>query len=279
MSTVSSLLTPGEHEVKLNDLSIHYTVQGSGPVLLFVTPGWGINRSIYATTHQPLEEHFTVIYLSPRGCDGSERPASASLMLSRYTACDIDEFRKQLGIDQLSVIGHSDGGVLALAYAMYYPLNVRRLVPICTNLLGYQRKDTSFFTKFEAMFEAASPQDDDAFREFMLTAFHLYFYKPEPYVPKLKDVWTGKPSLWAQRARYESEAEDGWIMEKDLGKIKAKTLVITGRQDTCCGPEVSETVARGVKGSTLLLFDECGHLPWLEAREEYFDVLVKFLKE
>ncbi|EXJ62911.1 hypothetical protein A1O7_03354 [Cladophialophora yegresii CBS 114405] len=241
MTTASSLLTPREHETNLNDLSIHNTVQSSGPVLLFVTPRWGISRSIYATTQQPLEEHFTVIYLSPRGCDDSERPASASLMLSRPVGCN----------------GHSDGGVLALAYAMYYPSRLGRLVPLCTNLLGHLRKDISSRTKFRALFEAANPQDGDALTEFMLTAFHLYFYKPEPYVPKLKDVWTGKPSLWAHRARYESEGEDGWVMEKELGKVEAKTLVLTGKQDACCGPE----------------------LPWLAAREEYFDVLVKFLKE
>jgi pimeloyl-ACP methyl ester carboxylesterase len=279
MSTVSSLLAPGEHKVSLNDLSIHYTVQGSGPVLLFVSPGWGINRSLYATTHQPLEEHFTVIYLSPRGCDGSERPASASLMLSRYTASDIEEFRKQLGIEQLDVAGHSDGGVLALAYAIYYPSHVRRLIAICTNLLGYQRKDISFWVEFNRIYEAMDPQDDDAFKQFMLDAFHLYFYKPELHVPKLKDMWTGKPSIWARGTRHGSEREDGWIMEKELGKIEAKTLVLAAKQDRCCAPEVSEVVASGVTDSTLVLLDECGHLPWLEAREEYFDVLVKFLKE
>ncbi len=278
MSTPSSLLTPGEHAVTLNDLSIHYTVRGTGHPILFLTPGWGLNRSLYTTTHEPLERHFTVIYFSPRGCDGSERPVSASLMLSRYTASDINAFREQLGFEKIDILGHSDGGALALAYAIYYPSHAGRLVSICTDLLGYQRKDMSFFQKFMPAFEAANPQDDDAFREFLLSAFHLYFYKPEPYVSKLGTMWTDKPSIWANRARYGSEKEDGWVMESELGKVVAeRTLVITGREDPCCGPEVSEVVARGVEGSRLVLLEECGHLPWLEKSEEYFDTLVKFL--
>ncbi|KAJ9612090.1 hypothetical protein H2200_003685 [Cladophialophora chaetospira] len=280
MSSESPLLTPGDHAITLNSLSIAYTVQGSGPPLLFVTPGWGINRSLYTTTHQPLEQHFTVIYFSPRGCDGSERPSSPSLMLSRHTASDIDEFRKKLGFETFDILGHSDGGTLAIAYAIYYPTRVRRLVPICTNLLGFQRKDTSAAQEFAALFEAADPQDDDAFKEYMLSIFHLYFYKPEPWVSQLKDSWKEKPSIWARRARYASEAEDGWVQGNDLGKIQAqRTLVITGRQDPRCGPEVSEAVVRGVKGSKLVLLDECGHIPWLERREEYFETSVKFLQE
>ena len=64
----------------------------------------------------------------------------------------------------------------------------------------------------------------------------------------------------------------------DWPHIKAKTLVIGGRED---GPEyagLAKNVADTVPNGQLILIDNVGHLPHLEAADRFHAELVPFLK-
>jgi len=50
----------------------------------------------------------------------------------------------------------------------------------------------------------------------------------------------------------------------DLAKIACPTLVVCGRQDILTPLELSEEMARGIPNSTLVVIEDCAHLPTLE---------------
>jgi pimeloyl-ACP methyl ester carboxylesterase len=292
----SSALTAGKHTATLNGLTIHYTILADSPNLppiLVHPPPWGVGAELYINTFARLASKYTVIIPSPRGNDDSDRPASPAEMSTRHVVSDLEALREHLGLDRFpALIGHSAGGTVALGYAIAYPTRVERLILLNSDLLGYPRKDVSFFHDVLGHFAADPPTTDAAFRAFMLKIMPLYFAYPERGGPEaFASLWTRDPSLWAYGAYYSADSAsppgegapgDGnakWRQVDELANVTAATLVVTGREDRTTGPEVSDRIASGVKRSRLVVVDACGHFSWVERPDVVWVVVDEFLAE
>ena len=98
--------------------ALTYRREGSGPVLVCHPGGPGYS-SRYFGDLAGLGELFTLVLLDPRGTGGSDRPSDAlAYGLDDYVG-DVEELGgAHLGLEQLLLLGHSHGGVLAAqAYA------------------------------------------------------------------------------------------------------------------------------------------------------------------
>ena len=63
----------------------------------------------------------------------------------------------------------------------------------------------------------------------------------------------------------------------DLPKIKCPTIVVCGRDDVATPLAFSQEIAAGIKGSELIVIEECGHLITLEKPEETNTILRRWL--
>ena len=127
-----SPLSLGEHQAVENGVKLWYKVAGQAepgqaPVL-FLHGGPGYNSySFERTTGKQLETHLQMIYLDERGSGRSERPADADYSMPTLVA-DVEALRKRLGVPQLTLMGHSFGGTIALEYAARHPEHVQKLI-------------------------------------------------------------------------------------------------------------------------------------------------------
>ena len=64
------------------------------------------------------------MFPEPRGSGGSARPANDDDMSGADMADDIERLRLHLKLKQIDLLGHSNGGTIALAYVERYPLAV-----------------------------------------------------------------------------------------------------------------------------------------------------------
>jgi proline iminopeptidase len=55
-------------------------------------------------------------------------------------------------------------------------------------------------------------------------------------------------------------------------------LVLAGRHDRTCPPEASQATAAGVPGAELHIFEQSGHMPFVEQPDEFLNVVREFLK-
>jgi hypothetical protein len=125
----------GPHEAQLAGVHLHYVVAGHGPLLLVTSPGWGIGSLYLQRGLAPLEERFTLLYLDTRGSGGSTRPEDSEQMNTAVMADDIDRLRSYLGLDSINLLGHSNGGAIALDYAERYPQRATNVILIATEVL------------------------------------------------------------------------------------------------------------------------------------------------
>ena len=104
--------------VQLSEVKMHYQVYGHGktPLILIHGNGGSVNSLCEAASY--LANNYTV-YLTESRCHGqSSDPGEISYSLM---AKDMAEFIKAMNLEKPLIMGHSDGGMIAIAIASEYP--------------------------------------------------------------------------------------------------------------------------------------------------------------
>ena len=104
---------------------------GSGAPLILLH-GNGEDGTYFAPQIAPLARHFRVIALDTRGHGQSPR-GNAPFTISQFVR-DLRDFMDAQGIERASLLGFSDGGNIALAFALDHPERVDRLILNGANL-------------------------------------------------------------------------------------------------------------------------------------------------
>jgi 2-hydroxy-6-oxonona-2,4-dienedioate hydrolase len=65
----------------------------------------------------------------------------------------------------------------------------------------------------------------------------------------------------------------------DMGRIKAPTLVVWGRNDVVTPPEAGTEFAAKIPDARIVWFDECGHVPMVERPDDFAGAMREFLEE
>jgi proline iminopeptidase len=66
-------------------------------------------------------------------------------------------------------------------------------------------------------------------------------------------------------------------LRPELGRIAARTLVLTGRGDFICGPAAAGPLAAGIPGAELVVLEDAGHFTYLEQPERFRAIVEAFL--
>jgi pimeloyl-ACP methyl ester carboxylesterase len=133
-----------EHrDIALDDgVRIHYLIGGAGPPVVLLH-GYPETWYAWRKVMPQLAARYTVIAPDLRGFGDSSRPAGG---YDRKTmAGDIRDLARRLGYDRVLLAGHDWGGSTAVAYAVAWPAEVRRLVVIEAQPRGpWSERDPGF---------------------------------------------------------------------------------------------------------------------------------------
>lgn len=140
----------GELTPRLEFQTIHgyrraFRIAGSGPVVLLIH-GVGDNSTSWEPIHAKLARRFTVIAPDLLGHGQSDKPR-ADYSVAAY-ANGMRDLLSVLGIDRVTVVGHSLGGGVAMQFAYQFPQMVDRLVLVGT---GGVTREVNIALRFAAM--------------------------------------------------------------------------------------------------------------------------------
>src|SRR3954464_12506676 len=124
-------LTP--HELTLHGHRVTYRTAGRGPALLLLH---GIANSSQTWEHVAplLAERFTLIAPDLLGHGNSATPRGDYSLGAHASGARV--IATALGHERMTVLGHSLGGGIALAFAYQFPERVERLVLVSSGGLG-----------------------------------------------------------------------------------------------------------------------------------------------
>ena len=96
-----------DHEVTLNGVDLFFRTVGEGPVIFLIPPGWEVASEYLQRSFLSLAENYRLVFMDTRG---SGRPADSSRMGTMDMAEDIEAMRVHLGLEKISLLGHSNSG-------------------------------------------------------------------------------------------------------------------------------------------------------------------------
>jgi len=192
---------------------------------------------------------------------------------------------QSLGINKVTIIGHSMGGMLSARFAASFPDITERAViydPIGLTDPRYERP----WRSADEAYKASMAQTNDQRYQGFYANIRRYFpspgaWKPEYeqyvrilYAPTLSGDW---PRLAMVRSIYQQMLYLDPVYY-DWAKIKVKTLVIGGEKDGQDFPKLAKHIADTIPDAQLTIIPNAGHVPHLEVPDVFYRELMKFVK-
>jgi proline iminopeptidase len=201
----------------------------------------------------------------------------------------VEELRAHLGVDELDLLGHSHGGVVAMAYTAEHLGRVRRLIAAnsLARVLAEEMEAAMQLCSSEPWYadarealereDAGDYETEDELAELARRFFPFYFAhfdgKAQMYLNDY--VAPERPNPDALKRFNEGLAD--WDMGPELAGIDAPTLVITGDSDFITGPACARDIAEGISGSELVIVEDCGHFTFVEQPDRFRAEVTRFL--
>jgi len=268
-----------------------YTRTGSGPTLVCHGGGPGFS-SLYLGNLGGLDEDLELVLLDPRGTGGSDRPSDARAYAIDDYAEDVEELREHLGLERIDLLGHSHGGVVAMAYAARYPERVGRLI-LASTLARWAPEQESAMQEAMAAHEAepwykdalsalqaeqaGEFSSDEELGELAIREFPFYFAhfgeKERAYLDTLRDETPNADTLLL----FNKEIFESFDLRPELAKITAPTLVVTGELDFITGPVCAAEISAEIADVRTEILPGAGHFVFVESPEAFGQTVLGFL--
>lgn len=252
------------------------------PALVALHGGPGGSHDILLPGIAPLAEERRVILYDQRGCGRSEPlDENASCTLSDNVA-DLEALRRGLSLESMDLMGHSWGGLLALAYAVELEEAVRKLVLVTPALPYYPNPSWQEFTSHlseEKRSEIAgirrnAHRSEIAKRTAIWRITVKEFFHRKDILEEI-DLDSMPYSPWVA-ARVAADL-DGLDLRPRLARLRLPTLIVAGRFDPRLPPKHHEQLAELLPDSRLRVMEESGHFPFLEEKKQFAEVVEQFL--
>jgi pimeloyl-ACP methyl ester carboxylesterase len=185
-----------ENKVDVHGIGINYVKGGHGPTLILIH-GYPETWYEWDPVLPALAEHYTVIAPDLPGAGGSDAPAPVADYTKTAMAADIYGLMVKLGLsDNVRIVGHDIGTMVAYSYAAAHPNDVAKLV-----LSEAPLPDSSIYT-----WPALSAKGPG------LWWFGLF---NEP-LPLSMGLMSGKEEIWTTKSMPTLEVVKGALTPRDL---------------------------------------------------------------
>ena len=270
-------------------VELHYRSAAAGAPAVLLSGGPGFTIDYMVPVGDFLPAGYRRIFFEQRGT-GRSRPASFSpASLTLQTAIeDLEALRLHLQQDRLLLVGHSWGGMLAMAYAVAHPDHVDRLI-----LIGSGGPTLEFAQWFGDNIEARLRPEDIEARRYWGQAVNNGTDRDKAALEETRAI---APAYFFDRKKgldFAATLKDGALrqdvntllfadlaksydLRDGLRKLNRRVLIVHGHQDPV-GDKTAEDIHGLIPGSTLAYVNKSGHFPWLEQPEEFKRLVVEFL--
>jgi pimeloyl-ACP methyl ester carboxylesterase len=253
--------------------------QGDPVILLH---GGGSSIEVWSHNIQALAQHHRVFAFDMVGTGLSDKPVVPYSL--DYQLQFLSMFLDTFDIQQVSLIGNSMGGSIALKFALQSPERVQKLGLVSSFGLG---REIDFSDRLLAAFPAIAnliPASRSGVRWVLNSCVHHPNSVPEEWIElsfqrfnlpgqrkALISLLTTNLDFWGVRHEVFSP------IVQQLDRIKAPTLVIWGKQDAIIPVAHAYVASQKIPNSSLHIFEQCGHWAQVEYSEAFNHLVSEFL--
>jgi pimeloyl-ACP methyl ester carboxylesterase len=261
-------------DLDLEDVTLHYEIDGSGPPLLLIA-GMLSDSASWAAVAPMLAERFTVIRPDNR-TTGRTQPWNAPADTAKV-AEDAQALMAHLGHDRYHVAGHSMGGILALELAHDHP----ETVGTASVLASGRSRSPRTMAVFDALLAIRrAPEGEELWLRALYPWLfgHGFFEDPANVETALQTALAYPHAQPVEAMAHQIEAFRRFRPRAQLDPITCPTLVLYAGQDLMIPPEVARPSFAPIPDLTEHTIPEAGHSIAWDAPEQVSERLLTFLE-
>jgi len=252
----------------LDGLALHYVSAGRGPAVVLLHGLGGFAES-WRRTVEALAPRHTVIALDLPGFGQSAKP-SAHYNLGFFAAA-VGGFLDGLGLGSASLVAHSMGGAVAVAFTLTRPARVERLALVGALVPGFYHLSLHYRLGALPLLGDALALGRSA--RLYKAALARCFYAPDrDEIDFLVDHCYDDRTSWPARVaflRTLRDSRDDLVLRasdyrRAIGSLDTPVLLLHGRQDPVVPASYCRQATTGFRRAEVRWLDDCGHFPQLE---------------
>ncbi|HUR93144.1 MAG TPA: alpha/beta fold hydrolase [Gemmatimonadales bacterium] len=275
--------TARETTVRVRGVELFTRRVGQGPAAIVLHGGPGAHHDYLLPGFDALADGRELLYYDQRGGGRSAVGREVPVGWTEHTA-DLDALRDHWELERVTLLGYSWGGLLALLYALEHPGRVERLALVSPapawraareqfeHVFARRNLDPEFQEERRRLRESGLRERDPA--AFQQRIFELsvapYFFDPSMARELTPFRVTGRTQqeVWRSLGDYD--------LRPRLDELRRlPSLVLHGEDDPI--PIAAAMNAAELIGAEFHPLARCGHVPYVEAFEEFKVFLDRFL--
>jgi proline iminopeptidase len=290
--------------VDANGVLIYYRAFGNGKPLLILHGGPGASHEYFLPYLVPLAKTNRLIFIDERGSGKSQKLDDPAGYTIENMVEDVEGVRQQLGLNDVSLLGHSFGGALAQAYALKYQSHLTHLILAST--FSSTRALNAFFEQMKARMTPEVRGKIDALEkaglfghgkdyeknrypaDYMVAAWgdgyfpYLYGRRPDPnFDPAAMGSmsWDLYRTMWGSHGEFVIDGNLTSVEYTDrLGTIKVPTLITVGDHDEL-DPTLARDMQQHIPGSQLVVLPNSGHMTFVDQPDLFNRTVREFVQK
>jgi pimeloyl-ACP methyl ester carboxylesterase len=246
--------------VEIGGINVAFVEAGQGAPVVLVH-GWPTYSHLWRRQIPALAERYHVYALDLPGFGDSDKPADASYTLDFYVEI-LAGFLDKMKLERVRLVCHDLGGAISLLWAERYPERVAQLAVLDTT----PYPDLPLLIRL-MLIAARLP----GVGGFMVSRYGLRLVLKlgtarkgavtDELVAAYNRPYTADPPARRVLQRILTELDKQELSEvaRNLGRIKAPTLIVWAEKDPSAPLSIAHRLQADIAGSTLKTIPDCGH--------------------
>lgn len=245
-------------KLEINQTSLNVELYGpdEGPSVVLLHHGLGAIPAWRRAIPVLEDAGYRVLVYDRRGYGASAECGQLAMPEFAVDQQDLAALLDYYEIEQAALVGHSDGGTIALYFAARQPERVLCACVVAAHIYVEPKMETGIYGVRRAY-------ESDV--DFSAGLQRLHGDKVDRVFSGWYDGWVRQDLL-------------GWDMRPDLARITCPVLVVQGLEDEHASPEHAQNLAASIPRSELWLVEGAGHMLPQENALVFNSRLVAFLR-
>jgi len=259
--------------VSVKGAELFYSTRGHGPACLVLS---GIGTKPYEQmTLPPLSDRFQLVYVDPRGSGLST--GEATDLTFDVLAEDLEAVRADLGVEKITVLGHSVMSILAIEYGRRCPGTVSHVItagaPPSGDMAELAARSTAFF-EADASEERKQVLRENMSRlpanpapgEVLFAQTPMRYFDPHFDAVPLYAEAVVRPEFLQH---VFGTLTPGWDVTVGASDLRVPLFLTHGRHDYTVPYVLWEGIPERLPNATLEIFERSGHQPFFEEPDRF----------
>lgn len=272
---------------------LYVTEVGDGPPLVVLHGGWGAEHSYLLDAFEGLEDRYRLVFYDQRGSLRSPCPDSL-VSVDRHVA-DLERLRAELGLERMTLVGHSMGSYLGMSYLREHADRIDGLVlmnavvprtPQSEEEARLYREEQGAFNAWREREAVAAELAEEGVAGDSLSdreatyQWRIRFASANIFhVDRWRQLKGGQVFYDAGAGRAAGRSMgDGWDFMDALREAEFPITVINGDHDLVgFGGELHGRLLDSLPNVELVLLENAGHSAWIDAPKVHRAILLEAL--